>query len=88
MPPPPPRQKFFFSLFSQRMILSSKKLLYEEQFETSFLLKKVIFIFVIRCPLPFKTDFAHENSFSPFLSVKTVFFVFLEKQLNNKIFKT
>ncbi len=72
----PPPQKNFFSLFSQRMILSLKKLLYEELFETSFPKRKVIFIFVIRRPFPFKKDFAPRKSFSPFFPKVRFFFFF------------
>ncbi len=65
--PLPPQQKnnFFFSFF-QRMILSLKRLLHEELFETSFPIKKVLFIFVIRSPLPFKRDLVPRNGFSLF----------------------
>ncbi len=58
--------KFFFSIFSRRMLLSSKKLWYEKIFETSFPIKKVIFIFVVRRPLRFKRDLAPKNGFSLF----------------------
>ncbi len=68
------KKKNVFPLFSQRMILSSKKRLYEELFETSIPIKMVIFIFVIRRPLPFKRHLDLRNSFPPF-SPKKQFFI-------------
>ncbi len=53
----------FFSPFSPKMLLFSKKLLNEKIFKTSFPIKKVIFIFVSRRPIPFKRDLAPRNGF-------------------------
>ncbi len=46
--------KTLFSRFSQKMSFSSKKLLNEKIFETSFHLKKVVFILVARHPFLLK----------------------------------
>ncbi len=76
----PPKKKI--SLLSQRMILSSKKLLYEKVFETSFPIKKVIFIFVIRHPLPFPSRRTWpQKQFFAIFSENTVFFFFFLKKL-------
>ncbi len=64
-------------------LLFSKKLLNEKIFETSFPIKKVIFIFVVRRLLPFKRDSAPRNGFYAVFSENIAFF---EKLSNKKIF--
>ncbi len=75
----------FFPPFSPKMLLFLKKLLDEKIFKTSFSIKKVIFIFVARCPLPFKRDLDLINGF---LSFSPKIQIFLKKPLCNKIFRT
>ncbi len=58
--------KNFFPRFPPKMLLFSKKLLNEKIFKTSFSLKKVIFIFIARHPLPLKETRPPGNSFLPF----------------------
>ncbi len=75
-----------FYPFPPKVLLFSKKWSKEKIFKTSFVIKKVIFIFVARHLLPFKRDLALRNSFWPFSQIITAIFFF--KLLNNKIFTT
>ncbi len=77
--------KHLFPHFLQKYCFFRKKLLEEEILKTSFPIKKVIFIFVARRPLPFKRDLVPQNSFLPF-SQKIQ--LFLKKPPCNKILCT
>ncbi len=88
MTPSPKKWSYFpknFFPFSPKMLLFLKKLFHEKIFKTLFPIKKVIFIFVARCPLPFKRDLGPRNGFLPFFQKIQLF---LKKLLNNKIFST
>ncbi len=66
--------KVFFPNFPLKMLFFSKKLLDEKIFETSFLIKTIIFIFVTKRPLPFKRNLASRNCFLPFPQKIQLFF--------------
>ncbi len=72
------------SPFSPKMLLSLKKLLDEKIFKISFSIKKVIFIFVARHPLPFKRDLDPRNGF---LLRSQKIQPFLKEPLSNEIFR-
>ncbi len=59
--------KIFFSEFSWKIPLSSKKRLDEKIFKISFPIKKVIFIFIARCPFPSKGTWPPKIVFHFFL---------------------
>ncbi len=63
----------------------TEKVLNDKIFETSFPIKKVIFILVARCLLSFKSDFGPRNGFLSFSQKITHFW---KKLVNNKIFNT
>ncbi len=71
----------FFPLFSPKTLLFLEKLLNEKIFKTSFPIKKVIFIFVAGCPLPFKRDVGSRNCSFEIFSKNAAYF--LKKLLNN-----
>ncbi len=77
--------KNFFTHFLRKCGFFQKKLLNIKMFNTSFPIKKVIFIFVARRSLLFKRNFGPRNGFLPF-SQKIQ--PFLKQLLNNKIFST
>ncbi len=62
-----------FLLFFQKMLFSSKKLLDEKIFQTTFPMKKVIFIFITRRPLSFKRDLVPRNILYHFLEKYSFF---------------
>ncbi len=68
-----PPQKWFFMVFSEKAHFL-KKLQYKKITEISLPAKKVIFVFIARCALPFEGDLAPlGSSFSPF-SLENMFF--------------
>ncbi len=69
--------KMFFHIFSENVAFS-KKLLDKKIFDTSFPIKKVIFIFIASLPLPYKRDLAPRNGYSVIRSFleKYSFFLF------------
>ncbi len=62
-----------FPPLSLKILLFSKKLLNDKIFETSFLIKKVIFILVARRLLSFKRDSSPRNGFLAFSQKITLF---------------
>ncbi len=70
--------KIFFRHFFRKLLFSSKKLLDEKIFKTSFPIKKVIFIFVARCPLLSKGTWLPKIVFHSFLGKYSFF---LKKKL-------
>ncbi len=66
--------KIVFPHFLRKCCSLRKKLLDEKIFESSFPIKKVIFIFVVKCPLPFERDFGPRNNFSVFSGKYSFFF--------------
>ncbi len=76
-------QKFF--PLSPKILLFSKKLLNDKIFETSFPIKKFIFILVSRRLLSFKRDLGPRNGFLGFPRKITHFW---KKLVNHKIFNT
>ncbi len=65
--------KIFFSIFNKNVVFS-EKLLNEKIFQTSFPIKKIIFIFVAERPLPFKRDLGRRNCGFAIFSENTAFF--------------
>ncbi len=47
----------------RKMLISLKKLFYEKIFKPAFPTKKLVFIFVVRHPLPFERDLGPQNRF-------------------------
>ncbi len=74
-----------FSPLSPKILFFSKKLLSDKIFETSFLIKRFIFILVARRLLSFKRDLGPRNGFLAFSQKITHFW---KKLVNNKIFNT
>ncbi len=72
----------FFLHFLKKVCFFLKKLLNEKIFKISFVIKKVVFIFVVKHPLPFKRNLGPRNGFLRF-SQKIQ--LFLKKLLNNEI---
>ncbi len=66
-------QKIFF-VNSSKNVAFFEKLLDEKIFKISFPIKKVIFIFAVKHPLPFKRDLAPRNGFSAILSKNSFLF--------------
>ncbi len=74
-----------FSPFSPKILLFSRKLLNKKIFNTSFPIKKIIFIFVATRLFPLKRYLGPRNSFMPFFQKIPLL---LKTLLNNKIFST
>ncbi len=74
-----------FSPLPPKIMLFSKKLLNDKIFETSFPIKKFIFILVARRLISFKRDLGPRNGFLAFSQKITHFW---KKLVNNKIFDT